>query len=168
MALQSTVNIQLGFGVPGEVIVGDPNRVEPLLVNSAGATPNTMGFAYTKSNTTNTAKAGGTIAAGTVFAGIMCNPKSHALIGTSAGTLQPTLNLPDNSTGSFLTMGTVVVQLTAGANIGDWVQYNTTTGALSTVAPGGTATGGNALIPNATVWRFPNAAAGIAAIRLTN
>src|SRR5574337_1644429 len=144
MGLQSTVNIPLGFGVPGELIVDGPQRVDSLIVNSAGAEPNNIGYAYTKSNSTNIAAVGGTIASGTVFAGILVNPKVYASVGSSSNPLAPTLAIPDNAQGEFLTMGTIVVQLTAAANIGDLVQYNTTTGALSTVAPGGSATTGNA------------------------
>lgn len=164
---QSNVNIDLGFGVNGELIVDGPVRAESLIVNSSGAN-NTVGFAFTKSNSTNVASVGGAIASGVVFAGILVNPKDYALFGTTSGTLTPSLNLPDNAQGEFLTMGTIVVAVTGAANIGDQVQYNLTTGALSCVAPGASATTGNALVPNAVVYRYPTSASGLVAIRLTN
>lgn len=169
MTLQSTINVNLGFGVPGELIEEGPQRAESLIVNSAGANPNVIGYAYTKSNTTNIAKVGGTIAAGTVFAGILANPKVYSAYGTQAGgTLAPTMQIPDQSQGEFLQMGTVVVSIAGPANIGDLVIYNQTTGALSAIAPSATPGAGSALVPNATVWRFPTTANGLVAIRLTN
>lgn len=239
MGFQSTINVNLAFGVPGELIEEGPQRAESLIINSNGGT-NTVGFAFTKSASTNVAKVGGTInqgaasvtgsisgttltvtavssgtlgvgqtisgsgvTAGTtitgfgtgtggtgtytvsasqtassttitasggdaVFAGILANPKVYASLGTTSGTLAPTLNLPDNTQGEFLTMGNVVVSVTGAANIGDQVQYDIVTGALSCVAPGASASAGKALVPNAKVWRFPTAATGLVAIMLTN
>lgn len=161
---QSTVNINLGFGVVGELIVDGPQRVESLALDSSGGT---IGYAFTKSNSTNVATMGGTITSGsTVFAGILVNPKAYASFG-STNPLDPTLALPGYAQGEFLTMGTIVVALTGAGNIGDIIQYNTTTGALSALAPGSSATTGNALIPNAVVYRYPTSAAGLVAIRIT-
>ena len=104
---------------------------------------------------------------GTVFAGILVNPKVYASIGDTAGTLDPVTTIPDNTQAEFLTMGTIVVSLTGPANVGDLVQYATASGALSTVAPGSSASGGNVLIPNCVVWRYSTVATGLAAIRIT-
>ena len=95
--------------------------------------------------------------------------KAYASYGAVGGApLDPTLFLCPNSQGEFMTMGTIVVTLVGAANIGDLVQYNTTTGVLSTVAPGASATTGNALIPNCVVWNYPQSATGLAAIRITD
>lgn len=168
MAFQSAVNIKYAFGVVGELIQDGPQRADSLIVNSAGANPNKVGYAFTKNNQSNVAAVGGTIAAGTVFAGILVNPKVYASQGSSGDTLGATLDIPDNSQGEFLTMGTIVVELGNAFDIGDQVEYNTTTGALQAVAPGGTADTGFAIIPNAVVWGYDGSAAGLAAIRLTN
>jgi hypothetical protein len=104
-----------------------------------------------------------------LFAGILVNPKSYASYGAVGGApLDPTLFLGPNTQGEFMTMGTIVVTLVGAANIGDLVQYNTTTGVLSTVAPGASATTGNALIPNCVVWNYPTSGTGLAAIRITD
>lgn len=163
---QSTVNVNLGFGVPGELIVDGPQRVDVLNLDSSGGT---IGLAFTKSNTTNVATQGGTITSGsTVFAGILVNPKAYASYGAVGGNpLDPTLFLTGYSSAEFMTMGTIVVTLVGAANIGDIVQYNTTTGVLSAVAPGSSASAGNALIPNCVVWNFAQTATGLAAIRIT-
>jgi hypothetical protein len=171
MTFQATVNVLQGFGVPGEVQLHSPKRAESLIINSAGATPNVYGFAATKSNTTNIAKMGGAITNGsTVFAGIMVNPKAATLFGTTAGTLAPTLAIPDNQQADFLTMGDVTVAVNTACNIGDLVSYSTTTGALSTYAPGGTVPAGTATVPNAVVYRYPVTAVGggLTVVRLTN
>lgn len=78
--------------------------------------------------------------------------------------------MADNTQADFLTMGDVVVQVSTPCKIGDLVAYDTTTGELSTVAVGGSASGGKALIPNATVYRFPvtSGSGGLTVIRLTN
>jgi len=163
--LQSTVNITLGFGVVGELIVDGPQRVEPLTLDANGGT---VGNYFTKSNTTNVATQGGTITNGSIVAaGFLVNPKVYASMG-GANPLDPTLALPGNAQGEFLTMGTIVVYMTTAANIGDLVEYNLTTGVLGAVAPGSAATSGFALIPNCVVWRYPTSAAGIVAIRITD
>lgn len=237
MTFQSTVNIEQGFGVPGELIVDGPQRAESLIVDSDGVA-NTIGYAFTKDASTNIAKVGGVIGNGessftasisgttmtvtavasgtiqigqtlagptactvdayltgaggtgtytvsvsqtfasgavtgtggpnTVLAGIMVNPKAHALYGTTAGTLTPTLNVPDNAQADFLTMGTVVAALATACKPGDLVVYNVNTGALSAVEPGAAYGNTNALLPNSVIYRYVNAAAGLSAVRMTN
>jgi len=162
---QSTVNIEQGFGIPGELIVDGPQRVDSLTLDSNGGT---IAYAFTKSNTTNVATQGGTIANGSiVFAGILVNPKSYASFGSSAP-LDPTMTLKANQQGEFLTMGTIVVNLTGSAKVGDLVVYKQSNGELSAIAPGASPASGFALVPNAVVWNYPTTGAGLAAIRLTN
>lgn len=166
-AFQSTINVNYAFGVIGEVINDGPTRASSRIVNSSG-TANVIGYAYTRSNTTDICTVGGAITNGsTVFGGILAAPKEYASYGTTAGTLVPTLTLADNAQGDFVEMGTIVVTLTTAANIGDLVTYNLTTGALGAVAPGSAAPGGSALVPNCVVRSYTSAA-GLVAIRLTN
>lgn len=167
MAFQTSLNQTYAFGVIGELFQDGPQRVASRVMNSSG-TPNVVGYAYTRSNTTDICTVGGTITNGsTVFGGILVMPKAYASYGTTAGTLAPTLTLPDNAQGEFLEMGTIVVALTTACNIGDQVIYATATGALGAVAPGAAAGAGNAFVPGAVVRSY-NTAPGIAAIRLTN
>jgi len=240
MPFQSSVNINLGFGVPGEIKFDGPERVEVGVVNSGGLQPNICGYGYTRDAVTGIYTVGGQIGngacsvtgsiagttltvtavgsgtvtnglvlsgtsvtagtvvlrqltgaaggigtylvdrsstaasttitgtgSGEVFGGIMVNPKRYASVGTSVGgTLAPTLAVPDQYNAEFCTMGIVVVAVTGGANIGDQVQFNSVTGALSCVAPGASATSGNTLIPRAAVWRYNTVAAGLIAIQL--
>lgn len=161
-AFQSTVNIQLGFGIIGEMIAGTPHRADSLTLDANGGT---IGNFFTKSNTTGVATQGGTIAAGVVEAGFLVNPKVYAAVGDSSGTLDPTLVLAGNTQGEFLVEGDIVVNLAGAANIGDQVQYNETTGVLSAVAPGGTVTAGNAFVTGAVV-KTPTTAAGLVAIHV--
>ena len=169
MAFQSAVNVLLAFGVAGELYAEGPTRVEPMIVNSAGAA-NVVGYAYTKAVATGVASVGGTIANGSVaFAGILINPKRYASAGTLAnGTLAASVTVPDNANGDLLTMGEVVVAITGAANIGDQLCYNKTTGALTALVPGGTLVTGTALVPNAVITRFATATDGLVVARLTN
>ena len=165
-SFQSAVNVNLGFGIPGELIQDGPQRVDSLALDINGGT---IGLAFTKSNTTNVASQGGVIGTGVLFAGILVNPKVYASYGAVGGNpLDPTLFLSAYKQGEFLTMGTICVTVVGACNIGDLVQYNTTTGVLSTVAPGASATTGNALIPNCVVWNYPQSATGLTAIRITD
>ena len=245
MPFQSTVNVNLGFGIPGEVIFDGPTRSDSMLINSGvsltGQT-NTVGYVFTKDAQTNTARVGGVIGTGaasvtgsvatnvltvtavtsgliqpgmvisgtsvtsgstvlavltgaggvgtylldrtstatstaitgtgngSVFAGILSNPKAYAAVGTLAGgTLAPTLNLPDNYQGEFLHMGTVVLALASGnAAIGDLLQFNAATGAITAVSPGSSASTNNILVPNGIVTRYQQTGAGLIVGRLTN
>jgi len=128
MALQSTVYTTQGFGVVGEVFTSSPTRAKTWNLNS-GTTANYVGYAYTVSSE-GQATVGGT----GEFAGILIHPKSYALRGTTAGTLEPTLIVPEDSAGELLTMGEIIVYSNTAAAIGDKVVYDTTSGALSTVA----------------------------------
>jgi hypothetical protein len=132
-SFQSTVNILLSFGVPGELIVDGPQRAEPLTLDLNGGT---VGYAFTKNNSTNVATMGGTIGGSVVFAGILVNPKVYASFGATGGNpIDPTLSLVGYTQAEFLTMGTIVVSTSTACNIGDLVQFNNTTGALSTLPP---------------------------------
>ena len=164
---QSGVNISLGFGIPGELIVDGPQRVDVLTLDGDGGT---IALAFTKSNTTNIATQGGAIVDGTnVFAGILVNPKVYASFGAPGGSpLDPTMFLQADSQGEFLTMGTIVVTLVDGGNIGDWVYYNDTTGALYATAPNAVPTVGYTRVPNAVIWNYPTTSTGLTAIRITD
>lgn len=169
MAFQNKVNIEQGFGVPGDIHLDSPMRTESLIIDSKGANPNVVGYAFTKDAKTNIAQVGGTVASGRVFAGILVNSKEYPSYGTAKGALEPSLAIADNTHGDFMTMGDVVVRVTTKCDIGDLVAYDTTTGELSTVAAGGSASGGKALIPNAVVYRYPvTGNGGLTVIRLTN
>lgn len=161
-AFQSTVNITLGYGIIGEIVADTPHRADSLTLDANGGT---IGNFFTKSNTTGVATQGGTIASGVVAAGFLVNPKVYATAGAASDALDPTPILPGNLQGEFLVEGDIIVNLTGAGNIGDQVQYNTTTGVLSAVAPGSSATTGNALVSGAVV-KTPTAAAGLVAIHV--
>lgn len=165
MPFQSTVNLLPNLGVAGDLVLDEPSRIEPLTLATAGA----IGQFFTKANGTGLASLGGTITNGSVvFGGIAINPKVEPLFGSSAANpLAPNLNLAINSQAAFLTFGSCVLAIPNAWNIGDLLQYNTTTGVISTYAPGGSPSGGNATIPNAVMTRFANAA-GLGIARLTN
>ncbi len=139
MGFQSTVRYDYAFGQPGEIKFDGPKRVQTGLINSASAAYNIVGAtAFTQAASGGTFGAGGT----GVFVGILANPKVYASVGTAAlGPLGPTLTVPNNVQGEFALMGELTVSVPAACNIGDLLTYNTTTGAIGTVAPTASFTG---------------------------
>lgn len=169
MGFQTTVIGDIRSGVVGEIAFDGPTRaVSAVLYSGAGAANNVAGRAFCYASAeNNTVSAGG--AAG-IFAGILIQPKSHALRGTAAGgTLADSLTLPDGVAVELLQMGEVFVSLASdGATVGSLVKYADATGILDH----GTADVGETQVPNATVVRVepsPTAAGQyLAVIRLTN
>lgn len=168
MSFQQKVGAVQGFGVAGDIHLESPNRVESLIVNSE-AQKNIVGHAFTKDSSTNVAKVGGVVGSGRVFAGLLVNSKQYALYGTEDGTLAPSLAIPNNSNGDFLTMGDIVIKVKSSCKIGDFVVYDETTGELSTVSDK-SSLGGKQLVPNAVIYRFPvtSGHGGLTVARLTN
>ena len=151
MTFQDAVRLLMTTGIIGEIIYEGPCRAKPLNLVSGGTIPNTIGHAFTYDSSVEDEAGAGALGGG-AFAGILAFPKEYALQGTSAGTLQPTLNLPENSIGNLLTMGTMIVNLTVvgTGKIGEPIFYVDATGALGS----GTAAAG--LAPRSvTPRRFP-------------
>jgi len=177
MGFQTSVNTLTALGVPGQIANEEPTVVDTGLLAAAGTC--TIGFYYTKNADTGIYSPGGDLtAAGTVPGGILLGGFEHSTSGATTGPLDPTLNVPNNSTQQFLSVGSVVVNLTGACKLGYKVQYNTTTGALSAVSNAtATPSGGNLFVPasttvggasqGASVIDGVNAAAGLAIIRLS-
>ena len=161
MSFQSTVNVLLNLGVIGSIVLDEPHRIEALTLDAGGGT---LGFAFTKSESTGVATVGGTIAAATPFAGIAVLPKIEPLYGSSAtNPLAPGLVLQPNSQVAMLTFGSCIVTLGNNFNVGDQVVMTTATGALGSIAFGGTPAGGTVAIPNCIVRGYPGQTAAMAA-----
>ena len=163
MAFQSTVSGNIATGVVGDfAFIDGGERVFSYMLDSANAANNMIARAFTVKSE-GVAQAGGT----GVFAGIFVNPKVHPYNGfyDNASTQ---LTVPNGKHVELAKRGYVFVTLPAAAAIGDYVVYNTTTGALSTVTDPQTPGAGNALVPNARVSTYTVAAAGLAVIELSN
>ena len=160
MAFQKQVLINKSSAVIGDVFTDEPIRAESFILNSTS--PNVIGYLYTVS-----AQGVATVGGTGIIAGILVNSKQYSLYGDATGTLAPSLTLPNNAQATLVKMGTVVVNLPAAAAIGDEIQYNTTTGALISVAPG-TAPATGYAVCNAVVSRYTVTAAGPAVITITN
>ena len=132
---QQTVNVQLGFGIPGSLYDDGPIRCAPYELVSASAAYNVIGataFTVTSGDSGNNSGSAIAAAGGTgTFAGILMNSKLYATSGTSAGALNPTMTLPNYTVAELLTMGDIIVALPGPASIGDIIGYDTTTGRLS-------------------------------------
>ena len=136
--MQSTVRYDQALGVPGEIIVDGPTRVQTGMLHSASAAYNIVGATvFTRPVAGGQVAAGGAIGAARVFAGILCNPKTYASFGTSAGgSLAAPLTLPNEITAELcLTSSVLVVSVPAACAIGDQLVYDTKHGALSPDPP---------------------------------
>lgn len=133
MAFQSTVFVNMGFGVPGELFTDAPYQAQPFTIQSASAAYNIIGATCCTITSQGFCQAG---AAGTLgFAGFLVNPLSQTLFGTGGVPLAPTLTVNNFDVVECLTMGVIIVTLPAAANIGDSVIFDNTTGAIATIAP---------------------------------
>jgi len=175
MAFQSVVSNNIGFGVVGEYYLDGPTRAQPAVLNSADASYNVYGRAFT---TVDGATAGynsssdpaplQAAAGGTgVFAGILTHPKTGVLYGSGGNNLGPSLTLP-NATIVELTQecAGVIIAVPGACAVGDWVWYNTTTGILQTTAPNASAPANTARVPNGRITHFKTDAAGLAVMEI--
>lgn len=164
MTFQSTVRQEQAFGVIGEVIFDGPQRARPANIKDTPAVDNTIGNAFTYEAGVDDSVQIGSAGAG-AFAGILVNPKSYSNPGTAGDTLAATLNLPSNTNAEFLTMGTIVVNLTVvgTGQVGEGIFYVDATGALGS----GTAGEGQTQIANAKIDRKNVSGPGLAVITLT-
>lgn len=161
MGFQTTVALNQGFGVIGELSHEGPLRALPGTISSPAAANNIIGRAFTRVVATGKFEAGKPSGAGQVFMGILCNPKAYALLGTTAGgSLAPTQTLPNETNAEFMEMGTLTILVPAACAIGDEVCFVDATGALLTVAPGAAAGAGNTKIANMVITRFTPDAVG--------
>lgn len=164
MGFQTAVAINQGFGVPGEQYTDSPWRAQTFTIDSALASYNVIGAtmcSVTSQGFCAAGNAGGTAA----FAGLLVDPKDVALFGTGGIPLAPTLTVPNFTIVECATMGTFVVTLPGAAAIGDWVIYDNTTGAISTVTPGTSLPGGSSW-GNAIVDYYTVSGAGLAVITM--
>lgn len=169
MGFQSTVNINQGFGVPGEWFTDAPWKVETFTINSSSAALNIIGKTCCSVTSQQFCAAGNTTGA-LPFAGFLVAPKEIALYGTSGAPLAPTLTVPNQTVVQCMTMGSLIVTLPAACAIGDYVIFDNTSGAISTIAPGAVLPAGKTFA-NAIVDYFtPNASGaqlGVIAINPT-
>lgn len=129
MGFQSTIALNQGFGIVGEIVFEGPLRSTPGVLKGTAANI-AVGRAFTIDPADGQYQPG-VLGAGN-FGGILANPKELQSIGTSAGgPLAPTLLVPAGTVGEFVNMGLLVVALLNAANIGDKVTYATADGQLS-------------------------------------
>jgi hypothetical protein len=161
---QTTIAFLAPLGVPGERFDDSPSRAQSYIINSASAANNVFarGFSITGEGTA----AAGNTTADKIFAGILVNPKQHYSLGTSSGTLNPSLTLPNNVQGDLATMGSYIVTLLNTAVIGNEVIMRNTDGVLDSIAPGVALPVGWSPA-YATVSYFTATPAGLAVITLT-
>lgn len=161
MAFPSTVISDLVSGIPGEIAFDAPYTGITAIVDTTTEANNVFGRAFTyKTESVESVQAGG---AG-LFAGLMVNPKAHA-INTLAAT---TDSVSNGRVSEFCVKGEVYVLLSVGTSvtIGDGVFFVNADGTLGA----GTAGAGQTQIAGATVFRHNPSAANapsLAVVRLS-
>lgn len=163
MAFQSQVRLAQTTGIIGDIIFDGPKRVAPYDLTTTG-TSLTIGKAFTEVTGEDGTASPGNIGGG-AFAGVLINTKSHALQGTTAGSLQPTRDLTEGTNAELLKMGTILVRLDPVDTglVGEPIFYTDITGNLGS----GTAAAGETQILNAKIDRQNIGGAGLAIITLT-
>ena len=160
MAFPSTVISDLVSGIPGEIAFDAPYTGITAIVDTTTEANNVFGRAFTyKTESVESVQAGGT----GLFAGLMVNPKAHA-INTLAAT---TDSVSNGRVSEFCVKGEVYVLLSVGTavTIGDPVFFVNADGTLGA----GTAAAGQTQIAGATVVRHNPSAANapsLAVVRL--
>lgn len=130
--MQTTVALDQGFGVVGELNFEGPLRANPGVVKGASAANIVVGRAFTIDASDGQYAYGGT----GVFGGILANPKALQSIGTSGGgPLAPTLVVPAGTVCDFVTMGEIVVSAANAVQIGDLAMFAQSTGIISALPP---------------------------------
>jgi hypothetical protein len=164
MSFQLSVFINQGSGVPGEQYSDGPWRAQSYQIDSASSANNIIGTTVCSIASEGVCQAGN--AAGAfVIAGLLVDPKNIASFGAGGIPLAPTLTVPNFTQVECATMGSYWVTLPGAANIGDWLTYNETTGALGSVAPGTSLPGGTQWA-NGVVDYFTVSGAGLAVVTL--
>ena len=159
MGFQSSVALNQGFGVVGEIVFEGPLRATPGVLKGTAANI-AVGRAFTIDPADGQYQPGVLGAAN--FGGILANPKELQSIGTSAnGPLAPTLLVPAGTVGEFVNMGLMVVALLNACNIGDKVTYATADGQLSAL-PQTTSVTGSIAVTTLTVTAVASGSAPLA------
>ena len=173
MGFQSEIRADITDGIVGEFAESGPIRAFRKILNSTAATNNVFGRAFTlTASSDDTVAAGGTGA----FAGIMVNPKEHALLGTSDGTLEGSLQLPNNVSATMSDMGIIYINLEGAGSEGDNIEFDT--GATVAADAGklyararaedSPSAANRVFVPGAKLIRNNITSAGTAIIQITN
>lgn len=159
MQFQSTVRLDQGHGIVGEFAYDSPQRAQPYTIRPNATAANcVVGRAFTLDTSTNNVIPGGDPTA-VPFAGILCNPKVYAAVGTVAGgTLAPSLIVPPGTNGEFAEMGFLWLIVAEACKVDDLLYMDTTTGEIHAWAAGASGIpAGQKQIPNAKVARSAQA-----------
>lgn len=174
MTFQSSVRADQSIGIIGEIVLDGATRAQPAQIDPAATAANcVVGRMFSQSSTTGLCvpgSGGAAVVEGTNhLIGVLAMPKNYALLGTSAGgVLAPTLTVQVGQIAEFVEMTAgILVQSAGGVSApGVQLQYHLTTGVISVPAVLGTADASNALIPNASIDRTANAAAGLVIMKM--
>ena len=155
--MQSSVTNEFqATGIPGEFSRSGNQESRGAILNSATEANNIVGrVVFTVDGNSNEVG----VAADGNFAGILCSPKTA---------VRPTLDaqafILNDTQVEVAERGYLFVTLPAAADIGDFVYFSNTTGALATAAPATTAPVGHSRLPGGTVQGQNVTVAGVGEI----
>jgi hypothetical protein len=135
---QQTINIYSAAGVQGNFYTTAPQTVAAYTIYSSDEDYNIVGATFcTITSSVNTTDSGICQAGGTgAPAGFLCGPNQQANYGLNNQPLTPTMTVNNYNAVQCATGGQLYVYLPDACDVGDWIVYNTTTGALLTITAG--------------------------------
>lgn len=152
MAIQTTVNNDLAFGIPGEIQDTTPPVIDTYIADSASG--NIVGYAFTQT------EEGKAVAGGAgVFVGILSNPKAYANFSAD---LEGNVEVRQGTIGEFLTKGRLLLNVGGAGAIGAGVYFVQATGVLGV----GTAGAGQTQIAGAEIVKYVAGANGLALVQI--
>jgi hypothetical protein len=170
--MQSTVRLDLGYGLPGEVAYDGPMRAQMGQIDPAATAANCLfgSTFFTLNDTTGLMEPGGDLTVSTnSYGGLLCNPKQYASLGTPGNPLAATMQATPGNDYSFGEMGFFFVQSANGGTAGNVLAYVVATGQISAYATVGAIPEGSQQVPNAVVSRMLAATSpGIIVAKFTN
>jgi len=151
MAIQTTVNKELAFGIIGEVQDTTPSVIDTYICDSVS---NTVGYAFTST------EEGKAIVGGAgVFVGILVNPKAYVNYNAD---LSANVLVKTGAIGEFMTKGRALLDVGGAGSVGDGIYFVDATGALGV----GTATTGQTQIVGAEIVKYDAGANGLALVQI--
>ncbi len=112
MPFQSTVNVDTNLGVPGDIVLDEPHRIQPTTLDANGGS---LASAFVKNATTGVASQGGVVGAGSssFTASIAAGPGSSGTLTVTA-VASGTITLGQTISGTGVTAGTTVTGYLTG------------------------------------------------------
>jgi hypothetical protein len=156
MPFQSAVNVNPGFGVPGDIRFDGPQRIESGTVYSAGLQPNIIGYGFTRDAVTGIYTVGGQIGTGeaSVTGSIAAGTSPVAGVLTVTAVNSGVVTNGMVLSGTNVTAGTKVLRQLTGAagGVGTYQLSVASTASSTTITGAGNAQVWGGILCNSKVY----------------